>query len=258
MIERAPTDVPTVLYVDDDRDNLTAFRHLFADVYRVLVAQSADHGIEVLRGNDVDAVLSDQRMPGVTGVEFLERIRPEFPHAARLLVTAYSDEDALEGAINRGNVDHFIRKPWDPVSLRQTIDRSVARVRLEADRERLVAELEETSFALGEANSRLEDEVLLRTAELRASERRARILGEVATLAGTSASRDETLRGVLIRLIDYLDLASGQVFEVDEDGRVTAADIHVTSGPTQERAPACSPGTSLGVGVGPGRAAQTS
>ncbi len=107
-----------VLYVDDDVANLVVFEAICAEAFPVLTATSAKAAIELLESHTVGVLLTDQRMPGQTGVELLERARIVYPDTIRLLVTAYSDLDAAIDAINRGHVRRYIRKPWDHEELR--------------------------------------------------------------------------------------------------------------------------------------------
>ncbi|MGW0807723.1 FAD-dependent oxidoreductase [Nonomuraea sp. NPDC002799] len=114
---------PVILAVDDDPQVLRAvrrdLRHTYADRFRVLGASSAREALEVLesietRGLDAALLLVDQRMPGMTGVEFLLDAVSRFPDAKRVLLTAYADTDAAITAINRVRLDHYLMKPWDP------------------------------------------------------------------------------------------------------------------------------------------------
>jgi two-component system, NtrC family, sensor kinase len=107
-----------VLYVDDDVANLVVFEAICAGAFPVLTATSAKAAIELLETHHVGVLLTDQRMPGQTGVELLERARIVYPDTIRLLVTAYSDLQAAVDAINRGHVRRYLRKPWDHEELR--------------------------------------------------------------------------------------------------------------------------------------------
>ncbi|MCF8296762.1 MAG: histidine kinase [Saprospiraceae bacterium] len=112
----------TILYVDDEEENLVSFRATFRRDYNVLTALTGKEGIEILRNEHVDLVITDQRMPEMTGVEFLEKILPEFPETTRIVITGYSDIEAVIGAINRGEVYRYITKPWDTNELKMTIE----------------------------------------------------------------------------------------------------------------------------------------
>lgn len=102
-----------VLYVDDERNNLQAFKALFRKDYDILLAESAEEGLKVLEKEVIHVIICDQRMPGMTGVEFFESILEKFPYPIRILLTGYTDIQAVIEAINRGQIYRFIDKPWD-------------------------------------------------------------------------------------------------------------------------------------------------
>ncbi len=99
-----------ILYVDDEKSNLVLFERVFEEVYDIRTAQSAREAIDVLRRQPVHLVITDQRMPGMTGVQLLEVIQGEFPDIVRMILTAYSDVDAVIKAINTGRVYQYIKE----------------------------------------------------------------------------------------------------------------------------------------------------
>ncbi len=114
---------PVVLTVDDDPEVLRAIerdlRRKYASDYRVLRAESGPAAMEIVRelkvrNNSVALFLVDQRMPGLSGVEFLEQAMTLYPDAKRVLLTAYADTDAAIAAINEAGIDHYLLKPWHP------------------------------------------------------------------------------------------------------------------------------------------------
>jgi thioredoxin reductase (NADPH) len=114
---------PTIITVDDDREVLRAverdLRRKYSEHYRVLKADSGQTALEILRElkvrNDAVALLLvDQRMPGMSGVEFIKQANELYPEAKRVLLTAYADTDAAIRAINEANINHYLLKPWDP------------------------------------------------------------------------------------------------------------------------------------------------
>ncbi len=107
-----------VLFVDDEEPNLIVFEAVCGDTFPVLTASSAAQGLKLMEQHEIGVVLTDQRMPGMTGIELLEKVEVEYPDAIRLLITAYSDLQAAEDAINRGHVRRYMRKPWEPETLR--------------------------------------------------------------------------------------------------------------------------------------------
>lgn len=102
-----------VLYIDDEVNNLQAFKALFRKDYEVFIADSAQVATEILDVELIHVIISDQRMPGMTGVEFFESILEKHPHPIRILLTGYTDIQAVIEAINRGQIYRFIDKPWD-------------------------------------------------------------------------------------------------------------------------------------------------
>ena len=109
---------PKVLFVDDDESNLVVCEAVCGDEFDVLTASSGTEALALMRTHEVAVVVTDQRMPYMTGVELLEQVRVEFPDAARVLVTAYADAHAAIDAINRGRVRRYLKKPWEPSELK--------------------------------------------------------------------------------------------------------------------------------------------
>ena len=110
-----------VLYVDDEPQNLVAFRYAFDQRFDVHTATSAAEALGLLRDLEVAVLLADQRMPDVTGVELCARVRELQPNAVRMIVTAYSDLAVAVDAINHGHVARYLRKPWENDSLAEAI-----------------------------------------------------------------------------------------------------------------------------------------
>ena len=128
-----------LLVVDDEPDVCDSVHDLLRREFRVLKAHNADEGIRIMREEEVHIVMTDQRMPRVTGVELLTRIKAGNPMAVRMLFTGYADLEAIIAAINQGHVYQFLRKPWDP-------DELLGAVRQAAEEyERLVAQAEEAA-----------------------------------------------------------------------------------------------------------------
>jgi two-component system, NtrC family, sensor kinase len=107
-----------VLFVDDEDNNLVVCEAVCADHFEVLTATSGEAALALMREQEVGVIIADQRMPGMSGVELLERVRIEFPDVVRLLITAYSDLPAAVDAINRGQIRRYLKKPWQPDELR--------------------------------------------------------------------------------------------------------------------------------------------
>lgn len=112
-----------VLYIDDEPNNLISFKASFRFDYNIFIANNTDEALVKLEENpDISIILSDQKMPGMTGVEFFEDIRTKYPNPIRILITGYSDIDSVINAINRGHVFRYIKKPWTDVDVQSAID----------------------------------------------------------------------------------------------------------------------------------------
>lgn len=114
----------TILYVDDEQNNLISFKAAFRIKYNVLTAISGEEAIKILRNNVINIIITDQRMPNMTGVQFLETILDEFPDPIRILLTGYADMNAVIDAINKGKIFHYLTKPWNEEELDLTITRA--------------------------------------------------------------------------------------------------------------------------------------
>ncbi len=150
-----------VLFVDDEEPNLVVFEAVCGDEFPVLTASSAAAGLELMKEHEIGVVLTDQRMPGMTGIELLEKVESEYPDAIRLLITAYSDLQAAEDAINRGHVRRYMRKPWEPetlrAELRDAIDLYTLNTRVKELEQRLLDT--ERAYSLSVVASGLAEEI---------------------------------------------------------------------------------------------------
>jgi len=105
--------VINVLYIDDEYHNLVAFKASFRRYFNIFLAESAVEAHKVINANDIHVILSDQRMPITTGIEFFESIIETHPEPIRILITGYTDIEAVIEAINRGEVYKYLTKPWN-------------------------------------------------------------------------------------------------------------------------------------------------
>lgn len=124
---------PTLLFVDDEERILRTLVLAFRVRYRVLSASSGEEAIALLREHPVDVVISDQRMPQMTGVEVLRAAREIAPHAMRILLTGYAELASIVGSINEGEIFRYVQKPWRLEELRDTIAEAVDIVRAARD-----------------------------------------------------------------------------------------------------------------------------
>ena len=150
--ERAETR-DHVLVVDDEPANQRAVRRALLDECSVLTASSGEEALVVLASEQVALVIADQRMPGMSGTELLAETARIYPNLVRVVLTGYTDLETLVGAINGGQVYHFLSKPWEARELRQVVRRGLERYGAEMERIRLMEELE---VAWGRARSEAE------------------------------------------------------------------------------------------------------
>lgn len=113
-----------VLYIDDELHNLTSFKASFRRHYNVFTAESAKEGKTILENQDIHIILSDQRMPRMTGIEFFESILKVYPEPIRILITGYTDINAVIDAINKGEVYKYLTKPWNENDVRIFIEKA--------------------------------------------------------------------------------------------------------------------------------------
>ncbi|HEX9815186.1 MAG TPA: ATP-binding protein [Myxococcota bacterium] len=150
-----------ILYVDDEPDNLRIFELTFRNEFEILTAADASSGLGVLSQRPVAVVLSDHRMPGMTGVEFLSAVHQLDESTIRILVTAYGDVATLETAINSGSIYRFVPKPWTPEDMRVTLRNGIERFALAKEREELLRELTLINRISKSMNQQLASEPLL-------------------------------------------------------------------------------------------------
>lgn len=125
-----------VLYVDDEENNLLSFKATFRLKYKVFTAIGGDEALKILENNTIHVIVTDQRMPNMTGVELLEKVLEKHTNPIRILLTGYSDMGAIIDAVNKGKIFHYLTKPWNEEELSQTIDRAYEIYR---ERERIKA-----------------------------------------------------------------------------------------------------------------------
>jgi DNA-binding NtrC family response regulator len=148
-----------LLIVDDEPNVCDSVHDLLRREFRVLKAHSAAEGYQIMQQEEVHIVMSDQRMPQISGVELLSSVKARYPQAIRMLFTGYSDLESVIAAINQGHVFQFVRKPWQPEDLLTAVRQAAAEYdRLEIvarERERLLEEID----GLKDRLSMLESEV---------------------------------------------------------------------------------------------------
>lgn len=138
----------SVLYVDDEMNNLISFRAAFRGEIKVYIANSASEGLDILDKEKIHIIITDQRMPEITGVEFLEQVITKFPTPIRILLTGYADMQAVIDAINKGRIYYYLTKPWNEEQLRATMMNAYEIYRLREDNESLIQELAQVNEQL--------------------------------------------------------------------------------------------------------------
>ncbi|MBL7191225.1 response regulator [bacterium] len=156
-----------ILFVDDERNILMALNRLFfEDDYEIFTAVSGEAGLESLKQNDIQLIVSDQRMPGMAGVDFLIKAEEYAPSAAKIILTGYTDLEAAIKAINEGKVQKFITKPWNDDELKLTVKQVFEYLDLQAQNQALQKLLEERNKELVGLNETLQQKVKERTKKI--------------------------------------------------------------------------------------------
>jgi DNA-binding NtrC family response regulator len=173
-----PSDVTRqygILVVDDEDAILESIEFTLGAEYRVFTATSGEEGLEILEREDIALVISDQVMPGMSGVEFLERVIERNPRAIRMMLTGYADMSSLISAINEGRIYRYIPKPWEPDDLRISVKRGLEVYELSGENAQL-------ADALAEANERLRAENVYLRREVEARYSFEGIIGEAPAM----------------------------------------------------------------------------
>lgn len=147
----------TILLVDDEENILHALERLLRrDGYHILTANSGEAGLQRLEQNAVGVIVSDQRMPGMTGVEFLSKVKELYPHTVRIVLSGYTELKSVTDAINKGAIYKFLTKPWEDELLRTNIKEAFEHFELAHENERLARELEQANVKLARLQQELE------------------------------------------------------------------------------------------------------
>ena len=156
----------TLLLVDDEENISAALTRLLRrDGYRILRANSGKDGLEMLAQNPVGVIISDQRMPEMTGVEFLSKVKDIYPDTVRIVLSGYTELNSVTDAINRGAIYKFLTKPWEDDLLRANVDEAFRRYEMKMENARLSRELKQANEELSSINQYLEKRVDEKTHE---------------------------------------------------------------------------------------------
>ena len=183
-----------ILYVDDEEKSLKYFERAFGEVFRILTASSAEAGLQLIEkhGAEIGVLMTDQRMPGATGVELLEKARALRPRMVRILATAFTDLDAAIEAVNTGAIYKYVSKPWDIPELETTLKRGLEFYLVQEERDGLMAEKLSTLHDI-------------------------MIKDRVISLGVVAAGLGHHVRNALVAVRTFLDLAPSKLVEEDVD-----------------------------------------
>lgn len=173
----------TLLLVDDEEGILSALKRVFRrEGYHVLTASSGAEGLRVLAAHPVDVIISDQRMPGMAGVDFLRRAKELYPRTVRMTLSGYTDLQSIIDAVNEGAVYKFLTKPWDDSRLREHVALAFSQSEMADENRRLSHEVATANVELAAANRRLEGLVAREHARVNAMEVAARAARDMVDL----------------------------------------------------------------------------
>ncbi len=155
----SPPQKHTLLVIDDEPDVCDSVHDLLRREFRVLKARSADEGLRLMQENEVHIIMTDQRMPKVTGVELLTKVFRGQPQAVRMLFTGYADLESIIQAINQGHIFKFLKKPWQPDELEQAVREAAAEYDRLVEQAEAMERLSHELTALRDRVANLEQEV---------------------------------------------------------------------------------------------------
>ncbi len=157
----------TILCVDDEKNILHSIKRLLRkEGYRLLTASNGVEGLKILKENNVHLVLSDQRMPQMSGTDFLAEVKEKYPDAIRIILTGYTEVDSITESINKGNIYKFLLKPWNDQNLKLEIGKALEQYDLIQANKRLHEKVLEQNEELKRINENLEVLIQERTKDL--------------------------------------------------------------------------------------------
>ncbi len=192
-----------ILYVDDSEVNLILFQATFNQEYHVLIADSGPKGLEIMRNNDIAVIVSDQRMPEMTGTELLEIVSKEFPDTLRFIFTALTDYDTVVESVNRGQIYGFFNKPLDVDGARRAINKAIEVYEFRRQRVEFLEKVEKVNQELLDMDKSRTKFLNAITKEFRAPLQE--ITSALHMLKNKAESKD------LAELINFLDTSVGKL-----------------------------------------------
>lgn len=215
----------SILLVDDEQNILNSLRRLLLDEdCRILTAPGGSEALAMLAGGERPAVIvSDQRMPGMEGSEFLARARELAPESVRIMLTGYADIGAAVDAVNRGGISRYVTKPWNDHELRLIIREALKSYGLIRENRRLTAELQEKNRLLEELNEDLERKVEERTRDLLRKMKELEGRDRIQQLLLTVHPLEEVLQTVLEVIIGVTGVHTAAVHLLETDDALKTA-----------------------------------
>lgn len=223
-----------ILFVDDEEPNLIAFKFQFNKYFKVLTASSGTEALEIIRQNSIKVIITDQRMPEMTGVELLETVHKNIDNIPGIILTAYLNIEALTNGINYAQIFGFVHKPYNVIDLKSIIDKAIEVFELKEHNKNLIIELYEKNNELNKNQDSLLNEIderkkaeeklksALQQVEMlkeKLKEENTYLKEEINTTHNISniISKSENYRNVL-KLVEYVSPTNSTVLITGETG----------------------------------------
>jgi signal transduction histidine kinase len=214
-----------LLMLDDEQSILRSVKGLFInEPFNIAVTTDPNEAMEVIEKENIKVVMCDHRMPNITGVEFLKKVKDKHPDIIRILFTGYADVQATEDAINIAQVYRFIKKPWDSSDLKVTVSKAMNHFDLVAENKKLVGELEEKNRHLKvvlekqtEFTSTVSHELRTPLASMKSSmdillsETPGKLTDDQKDIVSISKESTDRLKRLINDILDYSKMESGKV-----------------------------------------------
>ncbi len=188
---------PKLLYVDDSKEYIVLFSAALRKDYEIYTAESAEKGLDILKKEDIQVVIADQRMPGMSGIEMLEKVANEYPDILRFMISGFTDFKATVDGVNKGQMQGYFHKPIEPEEIRIAVRKGLEIVNLKKRNQEILEELEFTNIAL--KNSDRNKMVFLQILSKELNKPLDEVRGTVQALKNKSISED------LNKLVNLLD-----------------------------------------------------
>lgn len=217
-----------VLIVDDEKDNLEALQRLLRGQYAVTTTTSPFDALKLVQSTSFNVIISDQRMPEMTGVELLEKSKKLSPQATRILLTGYTDIASVIDAINRGNIYRYVAKPWDPEDFKMTVKQAneahLLRRELEEknkELEKAVAELKVLDLAKGRFLSLISHELntpltVLNSFVQLLAENKKNLSEDISKAVSSISGASERFTEIIGEVLSYVRLSSDAALSTKE------------------------------------------